>query len=155
LVLYPPEGRRYTEDDFNRVIEIKERERFRVKLFMDVIDQRSKTLVICATQEHALAVRDLGEWATRARIGLERLTSNNEIAGFKFATVGVIYAVLLAFAVIAVWENLRDGYAFLTSSSGLSLYNIREKCATRRGFSFGGCRRLDEESRPKARWRSQ
>lgn len=40
----------------------------------------------------------------RRRIGLERLTSNNEIAGFKFATVGVIYAVLLAFAVIVEWE---------------------------------------------------
>ncbi len=53
------EGRRYTEDDFNRVIEIKEREKYRVKLFMDAIDQRQKTLVFCATQEHALAVRDL------------------------------------------------------------------------------------------------
>jgi len=30
---------------------------------------------------------------------------NNEIAGFKFATVGVIYAVLLAFTVIVVWEK--------------------------------------------------
>ncbi len=53
------EGRRYTEDDFNRVIEIRERERYRVKLFMDSIDPREKTLVFCATQEHALAVRDL------------------------------------------------------------------------------------------------
>jgi type I restriction enzyme R subunit len=53
------DGRRYTEDDFNRVIEIKERERYRVKLFMDAIDQKQKTLVFCATQEHALAVRDL------------------------------------------------------------------------------------------------
>lgn len=53
------EGKRYTEDDFNRVIEIKEREAYRVKLFMGKIDQRQKTLVFCATQEHALAVRDL------------------------------------------------------------------------------------------------
>jgi type I restriction enzyme R subunit len=53
------EGRRYTEDDFNRVIEIKEREKYRIKLFMDAIDQKQKTLVFCATQEHALAVRDL------------------------------------------------------------------------------------------------
>jgi Protein of unknown function (DUF4239) len=37
-----------------------------------------------------------------------RLASNNEIAGFKFATVGVIYAVLLAFAVIVVWEKFAD-----------------------------------------------
>lgn len=53
------EGRRYTEEDFNRVIEIKEREQYRVKLFMESIDPREKTLVFCATQEHALAVRDL------------------------------------------------------------------------------------------------
>ncbi|MBL9164427.1 MAG: DEAD/DEAH box helicase family protein [Planctomycetaceae bacterium] len=52
-------GRRYTESDFNRIIEIKEREAHRVKLFMEMIDQRQKTLVFCATQEHALAVRDL------------------------------------------------------------------------------------------------
>ncbi|MDA1372722.1 MAG: DEAD/DEAH box helicase family protein [Proteobacteria bacterium] len=53
------EGKRYTEDDFNKVIEIREREKYRVKLFMDMINQRQKTLVFCATQEHALAVRDL------------------------------------------------------------------------------------------------
>lgn len=53
------EGKLYIEEDFNRVIEIKEREKYRVKLFMDAIDQNQKTLVFCATQEHALAVRDL------------------------------------------------------------------------------------------------
>ena len=52
-------GKRYDEADFNRIIEIEEREAYRVKLFMDQIDQREKTLVFCATQDHALAVRDL------------------------------------------------------------------------------------------------
>jgi len=52
-------GKLYTEGDFNKIIEIKEREAHRVKLFMDMIDQREKTLVFCATQDHALAVRDL------------------------------------------------------------------------------------------------
>jgi type I restriction enzyme, R subunit len=52
-------GKRYQEKDFNKIIEIKEREAHRVKLFMDQIDQRQKTLVFCATQDHALAVRDL------------------------------------------------------------------------------------------------
>lgn len=42
-------------------------------------------------------------------VGPEQLVENNEIAGFKFATVGVIYAVLLAFAVIVVWEKFNDG----------------------------------------------
>lgn len=52
-------GKRYEEKDFNRIIEIKAREAYRVKLFMDMIDQREKTLVFCANQAHALAVRDL------------------------------------------------------------------------------------------------
>jgi type I restriction enzyme R subunit len=52
-------GKRYTETDFNKIIEIKEREAHRVKVFMDEINQREKTLVFCATQDHALAVRDL------------------------------------------------------------------------------------------------
>lgn len=53
------EGKRYTEGDFNRSIEIPEREAYRVKVFMDMIDQREKTLVFCATQRHAGLIRDL------------------------------------------------------------------------------------------------
>jgi type I restriction enzyme R subunit len=52
-------GKRYTEPDFNRIIQIKEREAKRVKVFMEQINQSEKTLVFCATQDHALAVRDL------------------------------------------------------------------------------------------------
>lgn len=52
-------GKLYEERDFNRIIEIEARERYRVKLFMDSINQREKTLVFCANQAHALAVRDL------------------------------------------------------------------------------------------------
>ena len=52
-------GKRYEEADFNRIIEIKEREKKRVDIFMQSIDQKEKSIVFCATQEHALAVRDL------------------------------------------------------------------------------------------------
>ena len=51
-------GKRYDENDFNRVIEIPERERKRVEIFMSQIDQSQKTLVFCATQGHALLIRD-------------------------------------------------------------------------------------------------
>ncbi len=51
-------GRLYKEGDFNRIIKIPAREQYRVKLFMDLINQREKTLVFCASQEHALEVRD-------------------------------------------------------------------------------------------------
>ena len=52
-------GKRYTEADFNKIIEIKEREKKRVEIFMQQINQNEKTLVFCASQLHALAVRDL------------------------------------------------------------------------------------------------
>ena len=45
---------------------------------------------------------------TRRRYGLDWQRLNNEVAGFKYAVVGVFYAVLLAFVVIAVWEEYRD-----------------------------------------------
>jgi len=52
-------GKRYTEPNFNKIIEIMEREAHRVKLFLDQIPPHEKTLVFCANQDHALAVRDL------------------------------------------------------------------------------------------------
>jgi type I restriction enzyme, R subunit len=51
-------GKLYKEGDFNRTIKIPAREQYRIKLFMDSINQREKTLVFCASQEHALEVRD-------------------------------------------------------------------------------------------------
>lgn len=51
-------GKLYKECDFNRTIKIPAREQYRVKLFMDLINQREKTLVFCASQEHALEIRD-------------------------------------------------------------------------------------------------
>lgn len=52
-------GRVYEEGDFNKIIEIQSREKKRVEIFMSRINQNEKTLVFCATQNHALAVRDL------------------------------------------------------------------------------------------------
>jgi type I restriction enzyme R subunit len=52
-------GKTYEEEDFNRSIEIREREKKRVEIFMGQINQNEKTLVFCANQAHALIVRDL------------------------------------------------------------------------------------------------
>jgi Protein of unknown function (DUF4239) len=62
----------------------------------------------------------------RRTIGLERLTTNNEVAGFKFAVIGVIYAVLLAFAVIVVWERFSDGEVAVVQEAGAAatLYRL-------------------------------
>jgi hypothetical protein len=61
-----------------------------------------------------------GPVLVRRRIGLKRLAENNEVAGFKFAVLGVIYAVLLGFAVIVVWEKFRDAEtAVVQEASGV------------------------------------
>lgn len=53
------EGKIYEEADFNKIIVIKEREAKRVRVILDEINQNEKTLIFCANQDHALAVRDL------------------------------------------------------------------------------------------------
>jgi Protein of unknown function (DUF4239) len=60
----------------------------------------------------------LGPYVVRHYVNLEKLTTNNEIAGFKFATVGVLYAVLLAFAIILVWQKFSDAEALVAQEAG-------------------------------------
>lgn len=60
----------------------------------------------------------IGPVLVRRRVGLSRLSTNNEVAGFKFATVGVLYAVLLAFAVIIVWEKFSDAENDVAQEAG-------------------------------------
>jgi type I restriction enzyme R subunit len=76
-------GKRYEEKDFNKIIEITEREAYRVKLLMGMIDPREKTLVFCATQAHALAVRDLINQAKTSSDPLYcvRVTANDGALG--------------------------------------------------------------------------
>lgn len=62
----------------------------------------------------------------RRFIPLERLSANNEVAGFKFATVGVLYAVLLAFVVIVVWEKFNEADSFVSKEAAAvtTMYRI-------------------------------
>ncbi len=53
------EGKIYEEADFNRIIVIKEREAKRVQIVLDEINHDEKTIIFCATQDHAAAIRDL------------------------------------------------------------------------------------------------
>ncbi len=79
-------GKRYEEKDFNKIIEIKEREAYRVTVLMSMIDQREKTLVFCANQAHALAVRDLINQAKTSTNPLYcvRVTANDGAMGDQY-----------------------------------------------------------------------
>ncbi|MGH6835374.1 MAG: hypothetical protein ACREC9_07455 [Methylocella sp.] len=67
-----------------------------------------------------------GPVLTHRRIGFHRLASNNEIAGIKFATIGGIYGVLLAFAVVVVWGKFNDAETAVLGEAGASatLYRL-------------------------------
>lgn len=79
-------GRLYIETDFNRVIEIKAREKKRVEIFLNDINQREKSLVFCASQDHALAVRDLVNQLNKIRNPLYcvRVTANDGGLGEQY-----------------------------------------------------------------------
>jgi len=74
----------------------------------------SATLVVGLTT----VLASFGPSLVRHYVKLEKLTTNNEIAGFKFATIGVLYAVLLAFAIIVVWEKFSDADVTVAQEAG-------------------------------------
>ncbi len=83
----PEQGKVYKEGDFNRVITIPEREKMRVRYWMDRFNPHEKTLVFCATQEHAGMVRDFinqyafeKSWTTNLNYCV-RVTANDGAAG--------------------------------------------------------------------------
>ena len=53
----------------------------------------------------------------RRSVGADKLALNNEVAGFIFAIIGVVYAVLLAFVVIAVWDKFSEGQTSVAKES--------------------------------------
>jgi Protein of unknown function (DUF4239) len=59
-----------------------------------------------------------GPIIARRYVELSKLRTNNEVAGFKFATVGVLYAVLLAFAVVVVWEKFNQADSEVAKEAG-------------------------------------
>src|SRR5689334_9370743 len=59
-----------------------------------------------------------GPVIVRRYIKVDQLRTNNEVAGFKFATVGVLYAVLLAFAVVVVWEKFNQAESEVAKEAG-------------------------------------
>ncbi|MDX2245782.1 MAG: DEAD/DEAH box helicase family protein [Bacteroidia bacterium] len=60
-------GKLYEEKDFNRKIEIKEREAKRVNIFLDEASQNEKAIIFCANQTHAALIRDLVNQNARSK----------------------------------------------------------------------------------------
>jgi hypothetical protein len=56
----------------------------------------------------SLVLTWLAIYLVRRFVSYEALSRHNDVAGFVYATMGVMYAVVLAFIIIAVWENYSD-----------------------------------------------
>ncbi|GLI92396.1 DUF4239 domain-containing protein [Methylocystis echinoides] len=72
------------------------------------------------------ALAMLGPVLVRRFCRYSTLVKNNEVAGFKFATIGVIYAVLLGFAIVSVWEKFSEAELLVLREAGASatLYRL-------------------------------
>jgi type I restriction enzyme R subunit len=77
------EGKRYTEPDFNKIIEIKAREKKRVEIYLTEANQNDKAIVFCATQDHAAAIRELINQMKRSKEPnyCVRVTANDGLLG--------------------------------------------------------------------------
>ena len=53
------------------------------------------------------ALAGCGALVVRRAIGAEILARHNDVAGFIYGVIGVVYAVLLGFTAIIVWEQFR------------------------------------------------
>ena len=82
----------------------------------------------------------IGPFVVRHFVPFKRLHSNNEVAGFKFATVGVLYAVLLAFAIIVVWEKFNDSENVVAKEAGAAatIYRLSDGLSAERRTALRG-----------------
>lgn len=64
----------------------------------------------------------------RRHIGFEALVVNNEVAGFKYATLGVAYAVLTTFVLVSVWEKFEEAEAAVAAEATamVNLFRLAE-----------------------------
>ena len=69
-----------------------------------------------------------GTLLVRRFVGVEVLERHNEVAGFIYAVLGVVYAVLLGFAAITVWERYDRAQASVAQEANdlADLYRMRK-----------------------------
>lgn len=80
------EGKIYVEADFNRKIEIKGREKKRVEILLNQVNQKEKAIIFCANQPHAALIRDFVNQlkSNKATNYCVRVTANDKEIGEQF-----------------------------------------------------------------------
>lgn len=78
------EGKTYTENDFNRTIKIRQREEYRVKLFLDDVNKNEKAIVFCASENHSLEIRDIINQIVKVPNYCQRVTASEGKIGDQY-----------------------------------------------------------------------
>jgi hypothetical protein len=83
-----------------------------------------------------------GSVLVRRIFGLERLAINNEVAGFKFAVVGIVYGLLLTLATISAWDKFSEAHVAVNDEAAAAnaIYQLtngpeEDKLAVRRALA--------------------
>jgi len=102
------EGREYSKEEQNKIIEIMDIERYKVRLVLEMMPKGEKTLVFCETQLHAAAIRDLINQESKSKNPdfCQRVTANDGARGEQ--------------ALKAFQDNEKTIPAILTTSKKLS-----------------------------------
>lgn len=56
----------------------------------------------------SVGVSLLALWLVRRLVPHERLAPHNDVSGFVYAVIGVVYAVIVALVLVSVWEQYSD-----------------------------------------------
>lgn len=79
-------------------------------------------LVVAAAMAAAVA----GLLATRRLVRPRVAEGHNDVAGFLFAMLGVLYAIVLAFVVFAVWQRYTDADSAVTAEATAAVLAFRD-----------------------------
>ncbi len=60
-------------------------------------------------------------YLVRRRVDEQTHQANNEVAGFIFAAVGVVYGVLLAFMVLVVWQEFEEAQSSIEHEANVAV----------------------------------
>lgn len=76
----------------------------------------------------AIVLALLGLAVVRRSVSHERLARHTDVAGYVYAVIGVLYAVILAQVVVAAWEEYRDarGVAATEANAVLNLARLAQ-----------------------------
>ena len=86
-----------------------------------VVRKMNETVAIAFIVVLAVLVSLAGLAVVRRLAPIDQLAQHTDVAGYVYAVIGVIYAVVLALVVIAAWEEYRDARAAVADEASAVL----------------------------------